>query len=337
MLRFPKHEVHILESMLSVPLCLCGSRCNTVQFAPGNEDWLRQGFQTEATLPRQGRAAGCWRWKTAALVTLAVTVPLWAQQARVYREGNSWIEETTGTLPAAREVRVSTDLGSVKVQGNSQHISFTVRKRTFAASERLARRQFEQMRITSGKTGETAFLEGRLSGRNLNQFSAEFAVQVPRELDLVKVETRGGGLSFNSIAAPVVATTGAGGVKLDDLTKAVKITSGGGIVEGGNLGGDFTLTSGGGDVHINNVAGQAHVTIGGGRVYIGTAKASTIQTGAGGIEVRKCEGDLRASTDGGNLNFGDVYGSLRAETGGGSVRSGQRPGPGAGHHRRRKR
>jgi len=281
---------------------------------------LKRGFQKHA-VPRQGRrAAGSWRWKTAALVTLAVTVPLWAQQSRVYRDGSSWVEEITGTLPAAREVRVSTDLGSVKVQGNSQHISFTIRKRAYAASEQLARRQFEQMRISSGKSGETDFIEGRLTNRNLNQFSAEFTVQVPRELELVKVETRGGALGFNSIAAPVVATTGAGAVRLDDVTKPVKIASGGGIVEGGNLGGDFTLTSGGGDVHIENIAGQARITIGGGKVYIGTAKGSTIQTGAGGIEVRKCDGDLRASTDGGNLNFGDVNGSVHADTGGGSVR-----------------
>ena len=251
---------------------------------------------------------------------LAVTTTLWAQQSKVYRDGNSWVEEITGTLPAAREVRVSTDLGSVKVQGNSQHITFTIRKRTYAANEQLARRQFEQMRISSGKNGETDFIEGRLSSRNLSQFSAEFTVQVPRELELVKVETRGGALNFNSIAAPVVATTGAGSVKLDDVSRPVKITSGGGIVEGGNLGGDFILSSGGGDVHINNIAGQAHVTIGGGRVYIGTAKGSTIQTGAGGIEVRKCDGDLRASTDGGNLNFGDVNGSVSADTGGGSIR-----------------
>ena len=65
-------------------------------------------------------------------------------------------------------------------------------------------------------------------------------MQVPRDLSLVKVETRGGSLAFSSIAATIVATTGAGLIKLDDLAGPVKIVSGGGNVEAGNLGSDFS-------------------------------------------------------------------------------------------------
>jgi len=264
-------------------------------------------------------AAGNNNWKTAIVsiaVAVAAAVPLYAQQSKVYREGNSWVEETTGVMPVGREVKVNTDMGSVQVQGNSPNMTYTIRKRSFAATKEAARRQFEQLRISVAKTA----IEGRLLGRNLERFNAEFVVQVPRELEMVRVETRGGALSFNSITATILGTTTGGAVKLENLNGPVKISTGGGAVEGGSLGADFTLTSGGGDVHINNIAGQARVTVGGGKVYIGTVKGSTITTGGGGIEVRKCDGDLRASTDGGNLYFGDVSGSVRAETGGGSVR-----------------
>ena len=223
-------------------------------------------------------------------------------------------------MPAGREVRVNTDMGSVHVQGNSPNVTYVIRKRSFAPTEEAARRQFDQLHISVAKTAERNSIEGRLLGRNLNRFNAEFVVQVPRELDQVRVETRSGGLNLNSLTATILGTTGGGAVKLDDLGGPVKITSGGGNVEGGSLGADFTLSSGGGDVHINNIAGQARVTLGGGKVYIGTTKGSIITTGAGGIEVRKCDGDLRASTDGGNLSFGDVSGAVRADTGGGSVR-----------------
>jgi len=255
-----------------------------------------------------------------ALLAMSVAVPLWAQQSKVYREGNAWVEETTGTLPPGREVRVNTDVGSVQVQGSSQRISYVIRKRSFAGSEEAARQQFQQLRISVFKTAQRDSIEGKLLNKNLARFSAEFVVQVPRELDLVQVETRGGALSLNSLTATIFGTTGGGAVKLNDLGGPVTISTGGGNVEGGNLGADFTLSSGGGDVHINNIGGQARVTLGGGKVYIGTAKGSTIQTGGGGIEVRKCDGDLRASTDGGNLFFGDVSGAVRADTGGGSVR-----------------
>ena len=287
---------------------------------------LKQGLQNEAAAANAlvcgwRLAARNRRWKTPVVVlAMAVAIPLCAQQSRVYREGDTWVEEITGTMPASREMRVNTDLGSVQVEGNSPQVSYVIRKRSFAATEQEARKQFEQLRIAVVKNAEHNFIEGRLLHRKVNRFNAEFVVQVPRQLETVRVETKGGALSLNSLTATILGATGGGAVKLDDLVGPVKIATGGGAVDGGNLGADFTLTSGGGDVHINNIAGQAQLTIGGGRVYIGTVKGATVQTGGGGIEVRKCDGDLRTSTDGGNLNFGDVNGALRAETGGGSVR-----------------
>ena len=295
---------------------------------------MAQGFCKAATATTQSRvlasehAADNTRWKLGlALLAVAVAVPLCAQQSRVYREGNAWIEETTGAMTPGREVRVNTDMGSVQVQGNSPQVTYVIRKRSFAPTEEAARRQFGQLHISVVKSADRNAIEGRLLGKSMNRFDAEFVVQVPRELALVQVETRSGALNLNSLTATILATTGGGAVKLDDLTGPVKLASGGGTVEGGNLGADFTLSSGGGDVHINNIGGQARVTLGGGKVYIGSVKSSTIQTGAGGIEVRKCIGDLRASTDGGNLNFGDVGGTVRADTGGGSVRLASANGP----------
>jgi DUF4097 and DUF4098 domain-containing protein YvlB len=291
------------------------------------EDWLKQGSQFRVAMrkarreefsPRRG--VGSRKWKAAAaLFAMAVAIPLWCQQSRVYRDGNSWVEEITGTLPASRQVRVTTDVGSVQVQGNSPRVTYVIRKRSYAPSEEGARRQFEQMRISAIKNAEGAFIEGRLINRNLERFSAEFLVQIPRELESVKVETRGGSLNFNSIAATIQGATGGGWVKLDDLDGSVKITSGGGNVEGGRLGSDFSLTTPGGDVHIKSVAGQARMNIGGGKVYIGSAKGANIQTGAGNIEIHKCTGDLGVSSGGGNLYLGDVNGAVQAETTGGTV------------------
>jgi len=258
----------------------------------------------------------------------SLVLPLCAQQSRIYRDGNSWVEEVTGSLPSARELRVKTDLGSVQVQGNAPRITYVVRKRCYAATEEVARRQFELMRVSATKMGESDSLQGRfVAASSLVRFGAEFVLQLPREVTLVRVQTRSGSLTFSSIGATIEATTGAGLIKLDDLAGPVKISSGGGNVEAGNLGSDLTFTSGASDVRVANVGGQTQVNLGGGRVYIGSSRASTIQTGAGSIQVQKCIGDLHVVSGGGNLYLGDVDGAVSAETEGGSVRLASATGP----------
>jgi hypothetical protein len=254
------------------------------------------------------------------VLAMAVTIPLWAQPPRVYRDGNAWVEESTGNLPAGREFREFTDIGSVQVQGNSAQMSYVVRKRSYADTEEAARRQFEQLRVSANKSGDAVVLEGRLTGRSMNRFSADFIVQIPRATQVVKVETRAGSLSLASITGSIVGTTGGGNVKLDDVVGPVKIVSGGGNMEAGSVGSDLYLQSGGGNVSVERVDGHLVVKTGGGRVRIGTSGGTSIDTGAGNIEVLKCNGDLRASSGGGNLNLGDVIGSVTADTGGGSVR-----------------
>ncbi len=265
------------------------------------------------------------RWTTV-VVALTLSVPLWAQTARVYRDGNSWVEETTGTLPAGREFRTFTDMGSLQVQGNSSQVTYVVRKRSNASSEEAARKQFEQLRITASRVGDAVVLEGRLMGRNVNRLAAEFMVQSPRLTQLVKAETHGGNLALSSIAGTVVGTTGGGNVKVDDMAGPVKIMSAGGNLEAGNVTSDLFLQSGGGTVSVERVTGQLFVKTGGGKVKIGTAGATTVDTAAGNIEIGKCNGDLRANSGGGNMNFGDVAGNVTAETGGGTVKLGSAQG-----------
>src|SRR5438270_12654537 len=66
--------------------------------------------------------------KFAIFVTLAA-LPAVAQQSRVFREGDSWVEEITGSLPAVRNLRLSTDVGAVRVQGGNQNsINYVIRK-----------------------------------------------------------------------------------------------------------------------------------------------------------------------------------------------------------------
>jgi len=268
--------------------------------------------------PYQG-ADGWRRWMVVA-AALALAAPLWAQSPKIFRDGDSWVEETTGTLSAGHEFRSFMDLGSLQVQGNSSQVSYVVRKRSRASSEEEARRQFEQLRISATKVGDAVILEGRLLSRSVNRLSADIVVQIPRMTRLVKVETKGGNLALSSVSGSIIGATAGGNVKLDMLSGPVKIMSGGGNMDASNIGSDLYFQSGGGNVSIDRANGQVIIKTGGGQVSIGMAGPTTVETGAGNVTVKKCNGDLRASTGGGNLNLGDIYGSVTAETGGGTVK-----------------
>src|ERR1019366_3160849 len=82
-----------------------------------------------------------------------------AQATRVYRDGQSWVEESSGTLPASRALRVNAPLGSVKVEGGGSGLRWTVRKRFFASSEEEAKRQFARFRVNASRNAEGAILE----------------------------------------------------------------------------------------------------------------------------------------------------------------------------------
>lgn len=272
------------------------------------------------TGPQNGAVA--WRlWMVAAaIVSLALAAPLLAQSTRVFRDGDSWVEETTGTVAPGHEFRTSTEIGSVQVQGTAQQVSYVVRKRFRTDSESEARRQFEQLKITASKIGDAVILEGKLLSRGMSRLNADIIVQIPRLTQLVKVETKGGTLALSSISGSIFGSTGGGNVKVDTVSGPVKIMSGGGNMEASNVTSDLFLQSGGGNVSVDHANGQVVVKTGGGKVWIGSAGPTTVETGAGNVDVNKCSGDLRANTGGGNLNLGDVYGSVTAETGGGTVK-----------------
>ena len=105
--------------------------------------WIRRGS-------RSGSAFG---------LVLLMAGAAAAQSARVYRDGQSWVEESSGKLPASRTLRVNTPLGSVHVEGGGSGLRWTVHKRFFASSEEEAKRQFAGFRVNSSRNGESAVLE----------------------------------------------------------------------------------------------------------------------------------------------------------------------------------
>ena len=260
---------------------------------------------------------------------MATATALTAQERHVTRDGDTWVETYSGTLPAANYLKVITDMGSVQVEGtNESQISYTVTKRAHAYSEEGARRAFDGVTIGATTQGQTAYLKGEAEDGSYRNFSANFSVRVPRSLMQVTARTGGGSLSVMNLNAKVSGETGGGNIQLDGVNGPVDVTSGGGNVEVGRAGNTLEIETGGGSIHIGSVGGALQARSGGGHIEVESGRGSMeLNTGGGSIRVGTCGGDLRAETGGDNIIIGDVAGRADLQTGGGSIRLGSATGP----------
>jgi DUF4097 and DUF4098 domain-containing protein YvlB len=250
----------------------------------------------------------------------ALALPLYAQETHLQREGNAWVEVVSGALTSARNLKVSTDFGTVVVRGGSpKGITYTVRKRAAWGTEATARHQFELFNVHAFQKGDFAVLEGECSGSE--RINVEIAVNVPRDLAVAKVETRGGRVSISDIAGRAEAETSGGPIHLSDIGGDVRAETSGGSIDAGNIGGDLKLETAGGSIVVRSAAGKIYAETAGGSIEVGSATQSAIlQTAGGSIQVKKCGGDLKAETAGGSVDIGDVGGGAVLETSGGSIR-----------------
>jgi hypothetical protein len=259
--------------------------------------------------------------KLGLLVTLMATLCV-AQQGSVQKEGGHWTSAANGSLAGVRNLHIRVEAGAVRVEGGSaQGINYVIRNKSYESAEDRARRQFESYKISSYVRGDTAWIVGQWEGGSPHKFGSEVNVTVPRNMDLVKIETEGGEVVTTGISGRLEAQTGGGAIHLDDIGGSISVETGGGAIDVGNVGSDLTLRTGGGAIHIGSAKGKVVAESGGGDlVLVSGSHGASLQTGAGTIHVDKCTGEVRAETAGGAIEIGEITGSVTTETGGGSIK-----------------
>jgi hypothetical protein len=265
--------------------------------------------------------------KIAALFLLLVSVAV-AQEARsdeqtkVYQDNGRWSRQITGSMAAAKNLRVKVDSGVVKVVGGSQSaIHYVINNRSYASSEEKARREFDSYKISAYVRGDTAWVVAEWEGSKPRRSSSEFVIDVPRNIDLVKVETEGGDLTATGVGGRVEGETGGGSIHLDDIGGAVNAETGGGSIDVGTVGGELTVRTGGGGIKVASAKGKINAETGGGSVVVVSGmRGAVLETGGGSIEVQRCSGPLKVTTGGGSIELGEIAGAAEIETGGGSIR-----------------
>ncbi|MBS1851817.1 MAG: DUF4097 family beta strand repeat protein [Acidobacteria bacterium] len=244
-----------------------------------------------------------------------------AQQSRVYREGGNWVQESTGSLAAARNLRVQVDVGSVRVEGGAGSISYVFRNRVNEASEEKARRILDSYKVSTYVRGDTAWVVGEWQGGRAHRFSGEFVINVPRELDSVEIETQGGNVTASNLGGRVDAQSGGGVIKVTGVGNSVRAETLGGVIEASDIGGEASLHTGGGGIKVAGVKRKITAESGGGSISVtGCTQGASLETGGGNIAVDRCYGPLSASTGGGSIDIGDISGPATIETAGGSIR-----------------
>ncbi len=251
-----------------------------------------------------------------ALASLAL-----CQEARVYREGSNWVQEMTGDLGAAKNLRVKLAAGSVRVQGGAQaRIIYVIHRRAYTSSEQQARREFESYRISTSVKGDTAWIVAESSRRDA-KCADDFVISVPRGLESAKIETGGGSVNATGVAGRVDLSSGGGNIHLDDIGGEVTAETGGGTIEVGSVQGNVSLQTGGGNIKVASAKGEIKAASGGGSVVVLSGlQGAVLETGGGSIRVDKCSGRVKATTGGGSVDLGDIGGPAEIETGAGSIR-----------------
>jgi DUF4097 and DUF4098 domain-containing protein YvlB len=244
------------------------------------------------------------------------------EQVRVSQENGKWTRHITGSLAAARNLRVKIESGSVRVTGGSQaSIDYSVSNHSYASSEDKARSEFYGYKISAYVRGDTAWVVGEWQGNKPRRSSSEFVINVPRSTEFVKVETDGGDLTASGIAGRVEGESGGGSLRLDDIGGAINAETGGGGIDVGTVGGDLSLRTGGGSIKVGSAKGKINAETGGGSVVVVSCLlGAVLETGGGSIEVQRCSGPLKVTTGGGSIDLGEIAGPAEIETGGGSIR-----------------
>ena len=262
----------------------------------------------------------------AVVMSLAFLAP--AQQSRVFQQGGNWAEERSGSLSAAKHLRIEVDHGNVHLQGGNQsNITYSLHNLAYTSAEDRARRELTSYKISSYVRGDTAYITAEDEGSG-KRCAADFTINVPRETESIKIDTNGGSVVATGVTGRVDAQTGGGSIKVDDIGGPVTAETGGDWIDVGTVGGDLNLQTGGGKIMIRSAKGKIIASTGGGDVVILSGEQSAVlEAGGGNIQVKQCGGKVRVSTGGGNIDLGDIGGPVEMETGGGSIRLASAKGP----------
>ena len=224
---------------------------------------------------------------------------LTAGQPGPHREGDFWVETTTGSEAAADSDQLKiTLIGDAVVKGVSgTQVEYTLTRRVRARSSAEAREILQNAEVSLSRHGR--YLRLNVDGET---GPVTLQVSVPRSLAGVAVGTETGSVDISDLGGALVAQTGGGETRINRIRGSVDVSTAGGTVHLSDIGSWAKVNTAGGDITADSIGGEAQ-----------------FETAGGDIIVQKVGGGIRAVTGGGKVRIGQVGGSVIASNGGGGA------------------
>jgi hypothetical protein len=257
------------------------------------------------------------RRKTFAALVLLLIVPIalaWGGERRF---------EKKFSVAAGGTLRVSTDVGSVRIQGTSGNEVVVV------AVLKGRDRDVNDFEVTADQSAGGVDVHGKARAKrgwfwNSTDLNAEFVIQVPQEYNLelhtsggdldistlkgtVRGETSGGNIKVGSVDGKVMMETSGGNIKVEKVTGETKMETSGGSIEVGSVKGDVDVNTSGGDIRLGEVDGRVRAETSGGNIHVkvtGANRGVYAETSGGDIEImvgKDVGADIDAETSGGDV------------------------------------
>ena len=261
-------------------------------------------------------------WRCLIALTAAV-VALGAEESKLSREGEFWVQTVTGSEAAepGGRLRVTTR-GPVTVRGAAQdQVRYTIAKRVKAKNEAEARSRLSRFLVRTYRQGDTTIFAVSHAGDAWG--SADVTVNAPRGFREVSLETHGGPVEATDLNGSLQVQTGGGPIRLDRISGPVIARTAGGEITLGKMGNSVRSASAGGPIRAEAIAGEAWLETAGGDITAGEVGGPLhASTAGGGIHVKRAGSTVSVNTAGGAIDVGSARGMVTAESASGAIQVG---------------
>jgi DUF4097 and DUF4098 domain-containing protein YvlB len=258
--------------------------------------------------------------------------------AQLTREGRYWVETINGVATATPLDRFRLDtVGNVVLHGdNGEKVTYKLKLRVQAHDAREAEALLHEFEVRSRT--QNGWLRLTVTPPANISEGPELSVTVPRSLQQVWIETRGGNvqaldldgdLTSRSAAGRMLADrikgkaelrTGGGDIQVGDVAGTLRCYSGAGVIRVETSGGESWLDTLGGEIFVRQAGGPVHASTAGGNIRIERASNTVFaRTAAGLIEVQQADGAVTAESSAGAIQVNAANG-VRCESASGTIR-----------------
>lgn len=246
--------------------------------------------------------------------------PVGQTESSVVREGNVWVRTFSGSVPVntAIRLRVITE-GNVTLHGDTaKSVTYSVKVPVRARNQQEAELLLRTFSMRSQTVGQQMVLE--LGARRMTGDGPEIMLSVPRGLEQLVLETRGGNLQVTDFDGQFAGSSAGGRIDIDRLNAAASVKTGGGDIRVGRVNGPVRCSSGGGSITVDSVGGESWFETAGGDISVRETRGRVhAATGGGNIRVERSGGAVEARTEGGLIEVQQAAGLVNALSSGGAI------------------